>query len=474
MKNKSAINAAIWSVIERFSTQIISFFIGVALARLLSPREFGIVGLVTIFITLSNVFIDSGFGNGLIRKLKRTEKDLSTAFIFNAIVGIVAYAILWIISPYVATYFDENILTILLRIVGLNVLLNSLCVVQNALLTANLDIKKITYLNVCGQIPAGAVAIILAYNGFGVYALAIQTVLSSLIKTLLLWLTSKWKPKESFNEESFKYLWNFGSKLLGTNLLGTFFSQIYSVLIGKYIGKEDLGYFSKSQSLNGNISSIIEGVVQKVALPMLSSRQNDIHELREAFRKSMCILVMLSAPIAAFFCFAAEDIVVFIWTEKWLPSAFLLQMLVVGSIWQPISTLSLTIMQVVNRTDMMLKLEIPKKTLFTLITFIGFLNGLKALVISMVVYNIIGSMINMYPTKRLLHYNIKIQIIDIIKYIVISFPLAYFIKTIFCIFDTPLFNIILMLFLFLISYFFILYSIKDQGLMFFYNRIRKR
>lgn len=427
-KRQTAVSATIWSFLERVSTQIVGFAIGIVLARLLTPHDYGVVGLITIFIALSNVFIDSGFANGLIRKTDRTEKDLSTAFYFNVIVGLFAYGLLFLCSPQIAGYFDEPLLVPLVKIAGLNVLLNSLCIVQTALLTANLNIRLQTIINVCAQLPAGIMAIVLAYCGFGVYALALQTVMSAGMKVAMLWYFAKWRPKERFDKASFKYLWGFGSKLLGANLIGTFFNQIYSVLIGKYIGKDELGYFSKSSHLNSNVDSVSTGIIQKVALPVLAKYQENKDVLCNKFRETMRLLVMIVAPLSAFFCFSANDIVVLLWTEKWIQSAVLFQFLIVGTMFNPIGQLSLSLMQVVGRTSLILKLEFPKKAVYCIYIAIGFMYGIVGLVVAHVFINLTGALINMWATKKILPYGYIAQLIDLGKYMVTAYLLAWIIS----------------------------------------------
>lgn len=427
-KKQTAAAATVWSFLERISTQVVGFVIGIVLARLLTPYDYGVVGLITIFIALSNVFIDSGFANGLIRKTDRTEKDLSTAFYFNVIVGLLAYGILFLCSPLIAGYFDEPLLVPLVKIAGLNVLLNSLCIVQTALLTANLNIRLQTIINVCAQLPAGIIAIVLAYCGLGVYALALQTVISTGLKVVMLWYFAKWRPKERFDKASFKYLWGFGSRLLGANLIGTFFNQIYSVLIGKYIGKDELGYFSKSSHLNSNVDSVSTGVIQKVALPVLAKYQENVDDLCKKFREIMRLLVMIEAPLSAFFCFSANDIVILLWTEKWIQSAVLFQLLIVGTMFNPIGQLSLSLMQVVGRTGLILKLEFPKKMVYCIYIAIGFMYGVVGLVIAHVFINLTGALINMWATKKILPYGYITQLIDLGKYMVIAYSLAWIVS----------------------------------------------
>ena len=214
----------IWSLFDRLGAQFVTFIIGIVLARLLTPADYGLVGIIAIFIAVSNVLIEGGFSNALIRKLDRTESDLSTAFYFNVVVGIFLYVLLFFLAPFIATYFEDPLLIPLLRIIGLNVFFNSLCIVQNAILTAELNIKLQTLISLCSQIPMGIIAIYLAYKGFGVYALAIQSVGYTFIKTILFWCFARWRPITGFSKDSFNYLLSFGSKLVGANLIGTVFN----------------------------------------------------------------------------------------------------------------------------------------------------------------------------------------------------------------------------------------------------------
>ena len=462
--------ATIWSLLERLSSQIVSFFIGIVLARLLSPTEYGIVGLTTIFISLSNTFVDAGFANGLIRKIDRSEKDLSTAFYFNVVIGLFAYAILWFCSPLIANFFDEPLLIPLVKIIGLSVFLNSLCIVQNAILTSQLNIRLQTIIGFCGQLPAGLIAIALAYNGWGVYALALQTVLAAFIKTVLLWIFAKWRPHEGFSKDSFRYLFNFGSKLLGANLIGTVFNEIYSVIIGKFFTKSELGLFSKANGLSCNVNSVSSGIIQKVALPVLAKYQNSISDLRDHFREVMQLLSMIISPLTAILCFTGRDIIIFLWTDKWLPAVIFFQVLVAGTMWNPIGQLSLSLLQVVNRTGLILKLEFPKKSIYVVIIAIGFQYGVIGIAVAHFFINLVGSAINLYPTKKILQYSYMLQILDLVKYMIIAYPIAWAVTRIFQT-DIHLLNIILSTAVYVPAYCLVLYLIRDAIALKYFNKI---
>lgn len=461
MSSHLGLSAAIWSFLEKLSSQAVSFIIGIILARLLTPYDYGVVGLTAIFIAISNVFIEAGFANALIQNQHRTEKDLSTAFYFNVVVGLVCYIVLWVATPSIANWFNEPLLIPLLKIVGLNVVLNSLCIVQTALLTAKLNIRLQTIINLSAQVPAGILAVLMAYKCMGVYALAMQTVLSSLIKVVLLWIFAKWIPKEKFNKNSFISLWKFGSRLLGANLIGTAFNQIYSIIIGKFIGKKELGYFSKANGLCSNVDGVTTGIVQRVALPVLAKYQEDERQLTEKFREIMRLLVMLIAPMTSFLCFASDDIIVLLWTEKWLDCSLLFKILIVGIMFGPVGQMTLSLMQALGKTGMILKLEFPKKFVYCICLSIGFYYGVVGLAIAQVFINIIGSLINVWATRKILPYSYVQQLKDILIYILIAFAIGWCVSWLAC-FASQIVNITILLFLTIFFYSLVLFMIKDS------------
>lgn len=472
MSSNSGFTAAIWSFVERLSSQVVSFGIGIILARILDPYDYGVIGLTAIFIALSNVFIDAGFANALIRNQHRTEKDLSTAFYFNVVIGVLVYSLLWTSTPLIANWFKEPLLIPLLKIVGLNVVLNSLCIVQTAILTAKLNIRLQTIINLSAQIPAGVIAVLMAYRGMGVYSLAMQTVLSSLIKVVLFWIFAKWFPKERFSKGAFLELWNFGSKLLGANLIGTLFSQIYTVIIGKYVGKKELGYFSKANGLCTNVDGVTSGIVQKVALPVLARYQGDEDELTKKFRTIMRLLVMMIAPMTAILCFSSDEIVILLWTEKWLYCSLLFKVLIVGIMFGPLGQMSLSLMQTVGKTSMILKLEMPKKVLYCIYIIIGFQYGVLGLAVAQVFINISGSLVNMWATKKILPYSYWGQIKDIVRYMILAFGIAAVVdKCVHC--ENLMLVFIVKTIIILLIYMLLLIVSRDSVLMQYIIRFKK-
>lgn len=421
LRKKSALGA-LWSFIDIFSRQILTFVIELILARILFPKDYGLIAVLSIFIRLSNVLIECGFSNALIRKTNRTQRDYSTAFYLNIAIGIITYTILFCISPYVSVFFDNEILTTLLRFIGLNVIFNSLSIVQNAILTANLRIKIQTTISIAAQIPMGILAIYLAYQGLGVWALAIQQVGASFIRTLLLWIAAKWRPSLEFNKDSYTYLFNFGSKVVGANLLGTIFSEAYSFIIGRYIGKSDLGFYSKGRTLAEQPKNILTGVIQKITIPTLSEYQTDNTKLRDAYRKYIELVSFVMFPTMYLFIIIAEPLITLLWTSKWASTIFLFQCLCFGYAWEPIGSLNMSLLQVVGKTGFLLKLEFIKKPLLLLILIFSMQWGIRGIVIGQACYSILGTLINMQITKIILNYNYSTQLLDITKYILCSIP----------------------------------------------------
>lgn len=464
----STTSAVIWSVLERLSTQIVSFLIGIILARLLTPHDYGIVGIAAIFIAVSNVFIDSGFGNAIVRKIDRTEADLATVFYFNIFSAFCIYVVLWFTSPVIASFFKEPLLIILVRVAGLAIIFNSLSIVQVSILTSRLDIKSQTIANLASQIPAGLLAVLCASKGLGVYSLVIQTVSAAFLKMISLWYYTKWAPKEPFNKTSFKYLWGFGSKILTASMIGVFFDQLYSILIGKYIGKNELGYYSKSAQLKDTINGISTGVINKISLPLLSQHINENNVLSLQYRRMMRMLVFFAAPISSILCFNSNDIIVLLWSDKWIDSAILFQLLIVGAMFAPIGQLSLILMQAVGRSDMVLKLELPKKILYCIIIGVGFYYGVIGLCVSIILISMSAAIINSIATRKIISYSYVTQILDLAIYMTSSYVISFLICLI-RISSIPILNIMVCGMMTCIFYLVILLILKDEIAIHFLN-----
>lgn len=410
--------ATIWSILDRVWAQIVSFLIGIVLARLLTPEDYGLVGLSMVFIAFSNVFIDAGFSNALIRKIDRTDTDYSTAFYFNIVMGGVMYLILFLAAPWIADYFNDSQLILVTRIVSLTILFNSLYIVQNAILTAGFKMRQQAIINISAQIPSGLLAIFLAYNGAGVYALAVQTVLASFLRALFYWIVAKWRPSLKFSKSSMKYLWGFGSKLIGANMLGTVFNEIYTVLIGKFVGKRDLGFYSNGRTLSVQPENICNGVVQKVAVPLLAQYQKSPIVLREKYRELTKLITCVMTLISGILIVCAHPLILLIWGEKWRGTIPVFQLLILANVVSYVSYLSLVLLQIVNHTEYTLKLEFVKKPVFIVIIFIALKYGLYGLLWGQIVISLLATIVNVSAPKKYISYSYKEQFRDVLSYIV--------------------------------------------------------
>lgn len=428
---KRTIKSSIWSVIDIILRQGIGFVVSVILARLLTPSDYGTIGLIMIFITLSNVFVDSGFSSGLIRKIDRTEEDLSTAFIFNIFVAVFIYFLLYISAPYISSFFDNLSLTLLLRVLGLVLIINSLNLVQNAILIFSMRIKQLAIITSISQITTGIIAIFLAYCGYGVWALVLQQLFAASIQTILLIIFTRWHPHIVFDKDSFRYLWGYGSKLLCANFIGSIFDQAYSFIIGKYLGKKELGLYSRSDQFAQQPCSIITNVISKALVPSLANCQNDIEKLKCNYIKCIEAISFIIFPLMFLLSFIAQPLFSVLFGNKWISAVPLFQILCIGYSMNIFSNLSLQLIQVMGRTDYTLKLEFFKKPIFAIIILISFLGGLHGIVLGHAFYCFVAAMINLSVVKALLNYGYVRQVLDIFKYAFLALLIIIFVD--FCV-----------------------------------------
>lgn len=412
LKRKTA-TGLFWSSIDKFSNQGITFVFSIILARILVPKDYGVIAMLMVFTAVADLFVSSGFSSALIRKPELKEKDLSTAFYFNIFVGLFCYFILFLISPLVADFYKEPILSPLLKVVGLAVFFNSLSVVQRTQLTKKVDFKTQAKISLECTVLSGIIGIILAYKGFGVWALAVQNVLSSLINTLLLWIFSKWRPKTGFYKDSFLYLFGYGSKLLASGLLDTIYNNIYPIVIGKFFSPTQLGFFSRAQSFAALPSSNITSVLQRVTFPVLSLIQDDDKELKDKYRRLLCCSAFIIFPLMIGLAVLASPLVRLVLTSKWDGCVLYLQIISFAMMWYPIHAINLNLLQVKGRTDLFLRLEIIKKIIGVGIMCITIPFGITVMCIGMVVFSLIAVVVNTYYTGKIIHVGFFVQMGDL-------------------------------------------------------------
>ena len=409
-----------WNAIGRFSTQGISFIISVLLARVLTPSDYGVVGMIGIFMAIANTFIGSGFGSALIRKQDCTDADYSTAFYFNIVVGIVCYLILFLSAPLIAAFFDTPILKDVVRVLSINLFLGSLSIVQNARLTKAVDFKSQAKVSLIATIVSGTIGLTMAYNGFGVWSLVSQQVASSLMTTILLWIITKWRPQRVFSKLSFEYLFGFGSKILSASLLHTIYCHLTTILIGKFYTPQALGYYSRGESLATLPSSNLTGILQSVTYPILSKIQDDDARLIQVYRKYIQMTSMVVFFGMLLLAALAKPFIITLLTDKWAESIIFLQVFCFALMFDHLNLLNLNILYVKGRSDLVLRLEVIKKiiAIFMIIASLPF--GVLAICISRALYNQIAVVINTYYTGKFFGLGYVAQVKDFIKYLLCS------------------------------------------------------
>lgn len=404
----------VWSFIERFATQGVQFLFGIILARLLSPEDYGTIAMPLVFLAIAQCIIDSGFSTALIRKPDLTEDDLSTAFYFNIGVGVVCYLLLFFSSPLIAEFYNTPILADLLKVTALATLFNPLCAVQQAILTRKIDFKTQAVVSLSGALVSGIAGLTMAYNGFGVWSLVCQQVGGYAIRTILLWVLGRWTPKRRWSWKSFHYLWGFGSKMLGSGLLDTIYTNIYPIVIGKFFSANDLGNYTRAQQFATLPSSNVTGVLQRVTFPVLSKIQNEDERLARNYRKILKLSAFLIFPMMLMLSAIADPLVRVILTDKWKGCIILLQIVCFSMMWFPIHAINLNLLTVKGRSDLFFRLEILKKILGVCVMCITIPHGVVWMVSGGIVSSMIALIINTYYTGKLIQVGYLKQMGDLL------------------------------------------------------------
>lgn len=421
---QTTITGTIWSFIDSFANQGIQFIAGIVLARILSPREFGLIGMLTIFIALSQSFIDSGFTNALIRKKNCTQTDYSTVFYFNFVVGIIFYFILFFSAGSISVFFNEPQLELLLQVLGIGLILNALGIIQRTILTKDINFKLQTRVSIVASTLSGIIAIAMAFNGFGVWSLVALTLSRFGFTSFFLWMWAKWKPSLVFSKKSFKDLFSFGSKLLISGLIDTVYRNIYYFIIGKYFSAVELGYFTRADQFQALPSQQLTVVFGRVSYPILSTIQNDVKKLRNAYKQIIKSTMLITFVFMLGMAAIAKPMILTLIGEQWLPSVIYLQMLCFVGMFYPLHALNLNMLKVLGRSDLFLRLEIIKTVLAVPVIIIGILYGIKIMILGMLINTIIAYYLNSFWSGKLIGYSSFEQVKDIFPSFLLAFTVA--------------------------------------------------
>lgn len=426
---KNIFSNLIWRFLERSGAQLVGFVVTVVLARLLTPEDYGTIALISVFISILNVFVDSGLGTALVQKKDADNIDFSTVFYVNIILCVLLYIILFVVAPFLARFYKNTSLISIIRVLGITILISGIKNIQNSYVSRTLQFKKFFFSTLAGTVVAAVVGIWMAYNGFGVWALVSQQLTNLFIDTLVLWITVKWRPGFVFSFKRLKGLFSFGWKLLVSALLETVYNKIYQLVIGKKYSSEELAYYTKGDFFPNVIISNLDNAINSVLLPVMSREQDDVVRIKTMTRRAIMVSVYCMAPLMIGLAVCAPSIVTLLLTEKWLPCVPFLRIFCITYVFWPIHTANLNAIRAMGRSDLFLKLEIVKKVVGFTILIIVMWFGIKIMAYSLLLSSFLCQIVNTWPNKKLLDYGYLDQMKDILPEIVLSIAMGCFITS---------------------------------------------
>lgn len=412
LKNKT-VRGVGWSAIDAFLGHGVTFIVGLVLARLLTPDEYGLIGIVTIFTTILLGFVDCGFANSLIRKPKVTEDDYNTMFIVNMVMSFALCGLLYLCAPAIARFFDLEQLVILVRVMGILLVFQALAIVQNTNLSRKIDFKTKAKASVVAAVASGVFGIVMALMGFGVWSLVVQQLSRQLINSLCLWFLNRWWPSWKFSKESLKYMWGFGWKLMLSGLIDRIWSQLYHTVVGKFYSPATLGQYSRSKEYANLFSSNFTAIVNRVSYPVLSQVQDDKARMVSAYRRIIKTTMFVTAIVMVFMGAVAEPLVYCLIGPQWHQAATFLPFICLTMSLYPLHSINLNMLQVQGRTDIFLVLEIIKKVLAFGPLCLGIFVDIYWMLVGSFAFGFIYVFLNTYHTGKKLGYTTWMQLRDI-------------------------------------------------------------
>ncbi|MBE6576869.1 MAG: lipopolysaccharide biosynthesis protein [Ruminococcaceae bacterium] len=442
MENKKVLNNFFWRLLERIGAQGVTFVVSIVLARLLDPTIYGTIALVTVFTTIMQVFVDSGLGNALIQKKDADDLDFSTVFYFNIVACTVLYAIMFFCAPLIASFYERPELTPIVRVLSLTLVISGVKNIQQAYVSKNMLFKRFFYSTIGGTIGAAAVGIGMAIAGFGVWALVAQSLFNSLVGTVILWFTVKWRPKWMFSFKRLKGLFSFGWKLLVSNLINTVYNDIRQLIIGKLYTSEDLAFYNKGHQFPQLVVTNINTSIDSVLFPAMASAQDERERVKAMTRRAIKTSTYLMMPIMIGLAVCAEPFIKLLLTEKWLPCVFFMRIFCITMAFYPIHTANLNAMKAMGRSDIFLKLEIIKKGIGITVLLATMWISVEAMAYSLLFTALISQIVNAAPNKKLLGYSYLQQVKDMLPQIALSIGMG---AIVYCVTFLPIHEYLMLL-----------------------------
>ncbi len=410
----------VWRFAERVGAQGVKLLVEIILARLLLPDDYGLIALVTVFITILNVFVNSGFGNALIQKKDADDLDFSSVFWFNIVWCFFLYIILFSTAPYIAAYYERQELVPVIRVLGIQVIVSGIKNVQQAYISRTFQFRRFFFATIGGTLGAAGIGIWMAFQGYGVWALVVQQLFNVLMDTVILWITVRWRPKWQFSFSRLVILFSYGWKLLVSALIDTAYTEICQLIIGKFYTPGDLAYYNRGRQFPALIVGNVNNTIDSVLLPTMSKEQDNAERIKSMTRRAIKTSTYIMAPFLMGLAFMADTVVKAVLTEKWLECIPFLRIFCIVFMFYPIHTANLNAIKAMGRSDLFLKLEIIKKIIGMVLLLSAMWFGVIAMAYSMLVSSIIGQIINSWPNHKLLHYGYLEQLKDILPSILLA------------------------------------------------------
>jgi len=419
IKNKTLVGL-FWSFFEKVGAQLVSFIVSIILARLLMPEEYGVIAIVLVFINICNVFIHASFSQALVQKKEADDTDFSSVFYFNVAFSVVLYAILYLCAPLIAGFYEIEILSPVIRVLGIGLLFSSANSVQKAKVQRDMKFKKFFFSNLGGSISSAIIGIVMAYLGFGVWALVAQYLSNNIINTFILFITVDWKPKLQFSFQKLKVLFNYGWKILIANLINVLYEDFRSLYVGKLYTAEDLAYYTRGKQFPHLVVDNVNFSISSVLFPVISKSQGDTTKVKALTRRSIKTSAYIITPLMFGLAAVAEPLILLVLTEKWLPCVPFLQVLCINSALMPLQTANLQAINALGRSDIALRLEIVKKSFGFIMVIVFARISVLAMAWAGVVTGIVALVMNISPNKKLFGYGFIEQMKDILPFWLMS------------------------------------------------------
>ncbi|MDN0066370.1 lipopolysaccharide biosynthesis protein [Bacteroides gallinaceum] len=411
---QQAFKGIMWNLTDNLAVQVIQFVTSIYMARILSPSDYGLMGMLLIFTALSDAIMNGGFSTALIRKTDRTDTDAATAFYFNIVVGLALYGCLFLLAPAIAAFYKVPLLQDLIKVAAIPFVVNAFFLVQRTYLTIRMDFKTQAKISVVSALAKGGTGIGMAYAGYGVWAIAWSGVAGATISCILYWWHSVWKLRFCFSWRSFRELFGFGSKLMLSGVLDVLGNNLFTLIIGKKFAASSLGYYTRAYGYASLPPTVLTGVLSRVTLPMLSQMQDDNERLAKVYRQMLRLAAFIVFPLMIGIALLARPLIVLMITDKWLPCVEYMQLLCFAFMLYPIHALNLNLLQVKGRSDLFLRLEIIKKGLMLGLLIVALPFGIRAICIGGIVSSFLAWILNTYYTGKLIRVGFWKQMKDVL------------------------------------------------------------